>query len=159
MFTKIRNESGFSILDIVLGIVFLSIAFTASIFVIKNLQNRSFNLEALLRADSMANSIMEIIRAHRFDENTASPWSSTLGAEEGSYNDFDDVDDFIGYTWSFSGYSNFTATSRIYYVDPDVSLDDSTGTLTNYKKIVVKVTHPVIPDGVTHSSLITASSE
>jgi len=116
-------------------------------------------MEAMLKADSMANSIMEIIRAHGFDENSAPPWTSSLGPEEAIYNDFDDVDDFIGYSWTFSGYSGYSAVSQIFYVDPAVSLDDSTSTTGNYKKITVTVTYAALGSIVTHTSLITASSD
>ena len=144
-------------LDIVLGTVFMGIAFSSSLFVIRNLLDTTYHMEALLRADSMANCIMEVIRAHRFDENTAEPWGSTVGPEEGSYDNFDDVDDFIGYSWSLPGYAGFSASSRIYYINPDVSLDDSTDTPTSYKKIIIQVKNAVLTNGVEHSSLITAS--
>ncbi len=156
MFMQIRKyQQGFSLLDIIVGIIFLSVAFIASLVTLRNLQSQENRMEAIIRGTSMANNIMEVVRAHSFDEQSLSPWSDPLGAEENSAADYDDIDDYIGYTFTYQGYFGFTGKTRVFYVDPNVNLLDSVGTVTDYKRIIVTVLHPELQAPVNITSIMT----
>ncbi len=146
-------QNGFTLLDLIVGIVFLTVAFVGSLIAMSNIQSQSDEMEALTRASSMANSVMEVMRAQQFDENPIAPWTSSLGPEEGSPALYEDVDDFIGFTWTYEGYYNYTAVTRVFYVNPAVNLMDSVGIVTDYKRIIVSVNHPELDSPVHLSSL------
>jgi hypothetical protein len=99
---------------------------------------------------------MQSIRAHRFDEASEFPWTLpvSLGSEGG---DSDDVDDYIGANWSaiISGFSDFSVSTNVYYVDVTTNWLDNAGVITNYKKIDVIVNHPNMSSPVGLSSLVT----
>jgi len=148
-------QSGFSLLDLIIGIIFLSIAFVGSMVTIRNLQSQQNEMEAMVRGSSMASNIIEVMRSYDFDENAVSPWSSPLGPEEGQIEDYDDVDDYMGASWSYNGYTGFSGNSRVFYVDPTINLMDSTGTVTDYKRLIVTVTHAEMSTPVILSSIKT----
>ena len=54
-----------------------------------------------IRQSALLNSIENLIRARKFDENNLAPWTSALSlgvdSNETSINQFDDVDDFNNY--------------------------------------------------------------
>ncbi len=149
-----KLQDGFSLLDIILGIIFLSVAFIASLVTIRNLQSQENRMEAIIRGSTMANDIMEVIRAHAFDENAVAPWSDPPGPEEGVFADYDDIDDYIGYSFSYPGYFGFSGLTRVFYVDPNINLMDSVGTVTDYKRIIVTVNHPELQTPVNVTSLM-----
>jgi len=158
MFMKTkRNERGFSLVEIIIGVVIVGIGFVGSMNAFRFIRSKSFQIEATFRAVSVANSVMHTVRAENFDDNTATPWTTNLGPEESLVTDFDDADDYIGYAWDFQskGFPGYDVTTRIYYVDPSVSWIDSVGTQTNYKHIIVHVSHQGLPVPVTLTSLMT----
>ncbi len=112
-------------------------------------------------AVSMGSALIEEAFSKAFDEQTANnnlvedltELSTTLGPDGGetSRKVFDDFDDYDGYVDS----TDFDTTvisadlnikSRVFYVDPDVSLD-SVGSRTWHKKIVVYISSPFINEG------------
>jgi len=145
-----------SLIEIIIGIIFLSVAFVGTLYAIRAIQSEAFLMEALIRGTSFGNSIMEVVRSHRFDENLVAPWSNPIGPEEASSVDYDDVDDYYaGYEWSYPEYDGFTAKTRVFYIDPEVSLDDSIGTIMSYKKILVHIYHSSYNQKLTIESQIT----
>ncbi len=156
MVHKKNLQSGLTLVDVVIGIIFLAVAFVGTTYAIRSIEEQGFTSEVLIRGTSLGNSIMEVMRSLRFDENYVEPWSNPLGPEEGNPADYDDVDDYFqGYPWTYTDYTGFTAKTRVFYVDPDVSLDDSVGTITNYKKIIVHVYHSRLIDKITITSELT----
>ncbi|GEM_PF-649464 len=154
-FRWIKSQSGFSLLEIIVGIVIIGIAFVGAMYALTEIQNRSSRIEIMLKATTMANDIMEIVRSNNFDEYNSSPWSNPLGPEENSPSQYDDVDDYIGYLWSFPGFTGYQGSTRVYYVNPNVSWIDSANSVTNYKYIRVQVTHDGLDVPIVLTSLIT----
>ncbi len=152
----IKQQSGFSLVELVVGVLVMGVAFVGAMYAHAELEAKSTRSESVMRATSLANSVMEVIRAHNFDDNATTPWSSTLGPEEGSASSYDDVDDYAGYSWTVSGYTGFQATSRVFYVNPSSSWLDSTGAVTSYKRILVTVQYDGLKNPLVLTSLISS---
>jgi len=102
------------------------------------------------RASSMASSYMELVLSRSFDEETSALFTDPvdLGPDSGesTLTDYDDVDDFDGYSFTDADYPNITANVSVYYIgNPDVSGDWDTVTTppvaTDYKRIDISATH------------------
>ena len=154
-----KNQSGFSLIDIIIGIVIISLVLTGVIFMVLDLNVKSLRNETMAKGTAYANSVMNYIRVHRFDENyntSGAPWTYPLGQDSG---DSDDIDDFIGADWSIiPGYTDvgYQATSNVFYVDHIVNLLDSCLYATNYKRIIVTVDHDGLSDPIILTSIMTA---
>ncbi len=115
-----KNQSGFTLIDTIIGIVIVSFVLTGILFVVIDLNVKSVRNETTAKGTTYANSVMNYIRAHRFDENyntSGRPWTYPLGSNGG---DRDDIDDFIGANWNIiPGYTDagYQATSNVFYVD------------------------------------------
>ena len=107
----------------------------------------------LARGTTFSNSVMQQIRSARFDELDNPPWSA-LGSDSG---DRDDIDDYIGSVdWSaITGFSDFNVAVSVYYIDPSSSWTAPVGGWTNYKIIVVTVSHQNLNTYLTLSSIMT----
>ena len=148
-----KHPSGFAIIELIIGIMILGIVFVAFMNVHGNMRVKSVNVEIMSRATGLANSVMGKIRAHDFHDDTAP--AGTLGPDEASASDYDDVDDYASYGWSFTDYVGYSVTSRIFYVAPATSWLDSVGTATNYKRIIVTVDHGGLDGSLVLTSMIT----
>ncbi len=158
--TNYYSQSGFSIIELVIGVVIIGIAFVATMFAHSQIQADSTRVEFTLRSTVLANSVMKVVRSNNFDENESPPWSSPLGPDEPSSSEYDDVDDYIGYVWptqSF-GYIGYNVTARVFYVNPSINWTDSTGVITDYKRIIISVETDGLPQPLVLSSLITSYS-
>ncbi|MCF6237573.1 MAG: hypothetical protein L3J79_01960 [Candidatus Marinimicrobia bacterium] len=153
-------QSGFSIIDMIVGLSILAVAIVGIMIVQQNYIQMSSNVELGLRAISLGNSVMNTIRMHAYDENASSPWSSTIGANtdagESALADYDDIDDYAGATWDFSsdGYLGYSVTTRVFYIDIATSWVDSVGPTTSFKRIIVRVDHSDMESPVVFSSLV-----
>ena len=153
---KRPNRNGFSIVDMIMGLSIIAVAIVGIMTAQRNYIQMTNRVEVGLRSVSLANSVMNTIRMHRFDENTTEPWSVTLGPEGGETSaNYDDIDDYAGTSWDFSsdGFSGFTITSRVFCVNLATSWLDSVGTGFNYKRIIVSVDHGVLENPVVMSSI------
>jgi len=152
---KHRSDSGFSITDIIMALSIISVAIVGIMLAQRNYIQSTSQVEVGLRALSLANSVMSTIRMHRFDENLNEPWDVTPGAEEGSADNYDDIDDYAGVSWDFSGdgFLGFTITSRVFNVDLNSSWLDSVDVRTSFKRIIVSVDHGVLNSPVVLSSV------
>ena len=145
-----RNQTGFAMIDVVIGTVILAFVLTGLLFVVGDLNFKSVRNETIEKATAFANTVMHNIRVHRFDENynvTGSPWTYPLGQDGG---DYDDIDDFIGADWSgIPGYNStgYQATSIVHYVDPPNMLNVCTYP-TDFKRIIVSVNHTDLPNPI-----------
>ena len=153
-----KNQSGFTLIDTIIAIVIIGFVLTGILFVIIDLNVKSIRNETVAKGTAYANSVMNYIRVHRFDENyntLGKPWTYPLGQDAG---DYDDIDDFIGADWSvIPGYTDvgYQATSNVFYVDPLVNLLDACGYATDYKRIVVSVSHEELPNPIALTSIMT----
>ncbi len=154
-----KNQSGFTLIDTIIGIVIISFVLTGILFVIIDLNVKSVRNETIAKGTAYANSVMNYIRAHRFDENyntSGMPWTYPLGQDSG---DYDDIDDYIGADWSIiPGYADvgYQATSNVFYVDHLVNLLDACVYATHYKRIIVTVSHENLPNTIVLTSIMTA---
>ena len=154
-----KNQSGFTLIDTIIGIVIISFVLTGVLFVIIDLNVKSVRNETIAKGTAYANSVMNYMRAHRYDENyntIGMPWTYPLGQDGG---DTDDVDDFIGADWSIiPGYADagYQATSNVFYVDHLTNLLDAVAYPTHFKRIIVTVNHQDLPNAIVLTSLMTA---
>ena len=155
-----KNQSGFTLIDTIIGIVIISFVLTGILFVVIDLNVKSIRNEIVAKGTVYANSVMHYIRAHRFDENYTTggqgdPWTYPLGQDSG---DYDDIDDFNGADWSIiPGFTDvgYQASSNVVYVDILVSLMDGCNYATNYKRIIVTVSHGDLPNPIVLTSIMT----
>jgi MSHA pilin protein MshD len=160
----IARKSGFSLIEIVMIIVVVSIAIPALLIMVG--QEAKFGIESEIRvtATNVAQQLMEAIRLKSWDQNMPIPpgtASSTLGPDgETTQADYNDVDDFNKLDPSASGCTDtvsvnnvsFTRAVDVCYV-ADGALNTCLGsksgctwsggaTPTDYKKITVTITAP-----------------
>lgn len=160
-----RTQSGFTLLDIVIGIAFLSFAFLATLRITNDLQTKLNQRDLQIRATAIANSMMSIIRSVNFDENWPSgvhTAASNLGMDGSLL--YDDVDDFIFNPLSAANFgasaNGFSVTVSVYYIDPttappNISIPLTGANYSNYKRIDVTVDHAELSSPVILSSIIT----
>ncbi|MCP4280605.1 MAG: agglutinin biogenesis protein MshD, partial [Alteromonas sp.] len=106
-----------------------------------------------VKAAKLGQSLMNDILSRSYDENSdrSPPFetcnakgncSTTLGPEEASEDDYDDVDDYNGYTVNDVG-GNYSSFGFTVTVDYDSDLNDSTPTDgLMFKRIDIAVTAP-----------------
>ncbi|MBD3271546.1 MAG: hypothetical protein GF384_03280 [Elusimicrobia bacterium] len=145
---KCGNNRGWTYVEIVVA----SVVFVIGIFPIMKLLDGILtgisNRNNTLTANYYAQNILEIIKHKRWDENAPGPrsyttnYSVTLGPEGGeTYPDFDDIDDFNGFTMKNEKY--FECLVDVDYVN--VPTDGSpvtvapTGSTTDFKQISITV--------------------
>jgi Tfp pilus assembly protein PilV len=152
----LKDSRGFAFIDFIIGIVIIGIAVLPIIGIISAVSTDNNQVLLHSRGNTYANSIMNHIRANSFDENSAWPWSASLGSDGG---DSDDIDDYIAADWSsiIPGFSDFSAAASVNYIDPSISLNWITPVayITNYKLIVVTVSHTNMNVPITYSSIMT----
>lgn len=153
-----HSQSGFSIIDMIMGLSIIAVAIVGIQLAQRNYVRMSSQVEVNLRAISLGNSVMNIIRMHRFDENDTAPWDSTLGTDTGetSLILYDDIDDYNGATWDFSadGYDGYSVTSSVFSVNlPDNWLNNA-GAFTSFKRIIVSIDHSAMDSPVVFTSIV-----
>jgi len=160
---KIRTQTGFALIDLVIGITLLSFAFLATMRIMDDLQQKLDQRDLQIRATSLANSMMSIVRSVNFDENSISPWiiANNLGMDGSGL--YDDIDDFI---FNPAGQANFGVAGtgfatavNVFYIDPTTSPPNLTVPLTgaissNYKRVTVTVSHPLLTNPLVLSSIV-----
>ena len=160
-----KNQSGFSLIDAIIGIMIFGFVLIGVLFVLLDLRVKSVENEVTAKGTTYANSIMNYIRGHRFDENYSTlgpPWTFPLGQDGGGGGDYDDIDDFIGADWSIiPGYAElgYQATSDIFYVDERIDILANCGYMTYYKRITVTVSHAGLANPIVLTSIMTPHGE
>ncbi len=161
---KIRSQSGFALMDLVIGITLLSFAFLATMRITDDLQQKLDRRDLQIRATSLANSMMSIIRSVDFDENAASPWiiANNLGMDGSGL--YDDVDDFMLNPAGVANFGaagvGFTTTVNVFYIDPTTSPPNMTIPLignisSNFKRVTVNIGHPNFNNPIQLSAIVT----
>lgn len=160
-----KAQSGFTLLDIVIGIAFLSFAFLATLRITNDLQTKLNQRDLQIRATAIANSMMSIIRSVNFDENWPSSVhtaASNLGMDGSLL--YDDVDDFIFNPLSAANFgataNGFSVVVSVYYIDPTTTPPNTSVPLTgtsysNYKRIDVTVNHAELSGPIELTAIIT----
>lgn len=150
------NRKGLTIIELVVVIVVLGLAIPPLLTMWANVAWRSAASEFLADSAFYAQTLMEEIKSKNFDENASSPWSAALGPEGGeTYPNYNDVDDFNGYTNSPA--AGYTRSAAIDYVRLSGSTWTTSASATDYKRIVVTISRAsghVIP--VTLTALVSA---
>lgn len=142
----LKKDSGFSLIELIVSMAILALIFGIMFQVLTRHKLMSAKTEIYTKAVFLGNELMQEILSKNYDENPTSPWTSTdsLGLDTYDAN-YDDIDDYAGYSnSSIPDFPGFTETIRVFYVWPNSSLDDSSYTRTDIKKIIVTVTHSEI---------------
>ena len=160
---KIGSQSGFALMDLIIGITFLSFAFLATMRIMDDLQQKLDHRDLQIRATSLANSMISIIRSVDFDENALSPWTigNNLGMDGSGL--YDDVDDFMSNPLTPANFGlagvGFTVTVNAIYVNPFVTPPFTVAvpgvTFSNFKRITVTVSNPLMDNPIILSAIIT----
>ncbi len=161
---KTRFQAGFALLDLVIGITLLAFAFLATMRIVDDLQQKLNHRDVQIRATSLANSMMSIVRSVDFDENVTTPWiiASNLGMDGSGL--YDDIDDFMLNPAGVANFGvagvGFAITVNVFYVDPTTSPPNMTVPLTgnnssNYKRVTVTVSHPELTNPIIFSGIVT----
>ena len=152
------NKNGFTLIEIVMIIVIVSIAIPALLIVLGQETQQSVNAELQINAVNVGQAMMDEIKSKNWDQNSPIPpgtYTTPLGLEGtecrtsctglqcGANPIYNDVDDYNGLsetcTW---GGPSFTTTVAVCYVaatDLNTCVDPTT---TDYKRIQVTVQNP-----------------
>ena len=145
---KIQDTAkGFTLVEIMVALILLSLSFMVFLQALNTGKSVRARSELRTVQSVIMNSLENQIRARRYDENTASPWSSTLGKESGetAIMQFDDIDDFHQYTVDeVSEHPAFGVSVAVTYVSPASGFHTAQSNQTDYKSIMVKVTHKTL---------------
>jgi hypothetical protein len=138
------------------------------------LENRTTEIEnkVYLTAFSLADDLIEEIKQKAFDEQTVE-WRAITTYQLSSYDlfgpvddgeysvsDFDDIDDYNGYSKAVSlpHVENYSVTSTVDYVSAN-NQDVSSSSQTFFKRVVVNVTSPYMSHAVKLSFVFTLHSK
>jgi MSHA pilin protein MshD len=143
------GRSGFTIIELIIVIAVLGIAIPPLLSSISETLESNIKVRTTQTASILGRGLMEEILSKQYDLSTSSPWSNPLGAGVGETRaTYNDVDDFDGFSENpISGFTGYSSSVSVYYVDPDTTgLDtakpDSSNTL-DYKRVDVTITHPL----------------
>ena len=94
------TAKGFTLVEVMVALILLTLSFMVFLQALNTGKTVRANSELRTLQSVIRNSMENQIRARRYDENSASPWSSSLGKDSGetAINHFDDIDDFHQYT-------------------------------------------------------------
>ncbi len=143
----LTDNKGFTLVEVMVVLILLTLSFMVFLHALNTGKTIRANSEIRTVQSVILSSIQNEIRARRYDENLSSPWSSLLGKELGEYEikEFDDIDDFNGYFEpSFTDYPAFSCSVAVEYVSPTTGFHIPQSSQTNYKSIMVKVSHPTL---------------
>ena len=146
MRTNDGHPSGFTLVEVMVVLILLTLSFMVFLNALNTGKSVRARSELRTIQSVILNSVENQIRARRFDENASAPWSSSLGKETGNgevnLDDFDDIDDFNGYSVSsVSDHPGFSYDVTVNYVTPTSGFPVSQSGQTNFKSILVRVSH------------------
>ena len=141
----VEDQSGVSFIELLIVIVLLSLAFGALMKVFTTSTDITAEAEIRTIQATLANDSMNKIRSKRFDEHFTEEWSTTLGPEEILSSDYDDVDDFDGFSEpAVSGFPHYSRSASVTYVDVGQGLKTLVTGPTDYKLVTVAVGHKTL---------------
>jgi len=151
-------------------VIFSMISLNFNEVVMQNLTNEIDN-KVFLTAFSLADDLIEEIKQRPFDEKTIVfsainreqlTASNSLGTDSGEVfvNQFDDIDDYKGYTKNISlpHAENYTVSANVYYVQEN-NQDQISTLQTFYKRVDIKVESPFMSSDVVLSFIFTLHSK
>ena len=141
------NAKGFTLIEVMVALILLTLSFMVFLQALNTGKTVRSNSELRTLQSVILNSMENQIRARRYDENSASPWSSSLGKDSGEtvINHFDDIDDFHQYTINeVSEYPAFGISVAVTYVSAYSGFHTPHNNQTDYKSVMVKVTHKTL---------------
>ena len=149
MNTNNKYQYGFTLVEVMVVLVLLTLSFMVFLSALNTGKTVRAKSELRTIQSVILNSVENQVRSRRFDENTTAPWSSLLGKEvsdgEIDINDFDDIDDFNGFSISsVSDHPAFSYDIIVNYVLPTEGFPISESSQTNFKSVMVRVTHPTL---------------
>lgn len=146
-----RYSAGFTLIELVVGIVVFTISLSIILTLIVPQAAQTAEPLRQVKAAKLGQSLMNEVLSRSYDENSdrSPPFqtctekgncTTSLGAEEGSRNKFDDVDDYNGVSVSDAGgiYSGYGYTIAVVY---DNSID-VLSSANSYKRIDIVVIAP-----------------
>lgn len=159
-----KKYKGFTLIELIIGILVLTISLSIVSTLIAPAEEKSADLVLQLKASELGQSLLNDITSRAFDENSdmsggffrcgepsilLNPCSTVLGPETGEDNRnlFDDVDDFNGFEELVnstnesldSGYNQFLIEVEVIYAGDDLGLANNSLA----KRITVTVTTPL----------------
>jgi len=145
------REAGFTLIELVVGIVVFTISLSIILTLIVPQAEQTAEPLRQVKAAKLGQSLMNEVLSRSYDENSdrSPPFktctekgncTTSLGAEEGSREAFDDVDDYHGINISDAGgiYAGYGYTIAVEY---DSSVD-ALGSANTYKRIDIVVIAP-----------------
>jgi len=164
---KGHKQCGFTLIELVIGIVVFAIAMSLMLTLLFPQAKRSIDPIFQLRATELANTLINEIQGKAFDENSSpslglsfcdqdpfvTPCTTNLSAEEITRDLWDDVDDYNGFDIDgeslFTGsqysddYANFSLQITVIYDGNYDGIDDGTALAQRGAKLItVSVTTP-----------------
>lgn len=162
---KIKKQAGLTLIEVIVGIVALSIALSIITTLIVPAEQNSADQIHQVKAAELAHSLMDEIMSKAYDENSdmtggvircgepnaaTNPCSSTLGPEEANIELYNDVDDYHGLTLAdlHSATSPYNEVYQGFELLVTVTQDGAALSLANNlaKRIEIKVTTPLKSD-------------
>ena len=142
---KIQDTAkGFTLVEVMVALILLTLSFMVFLQALNTGKTVRAHSELRTVQSVIMNSLENQIRARRYDENTASPWSSTLGKESGE-TAFDDIDDFHQYTIDeVSEHPAFGVSVAVTYVSAGSGFHTAQSNQTDYKSVMVRVSHKTL---------------
>lgn len=158
------KQAGFTLIEIIVGIVMLAISLSVLYSLIVPAEQQSADQIQQIKASELAQGLMDDILSRAFDEKSdmaGSQWrcnepsqpscSSSLGKDSGetSRDSFDDVDDFNGFNQKIDAvgtgldqsYTSFTLDVTVIYAGGELGLANALA-----KRITITVTTPLGTD-------------
>ena len=146
---KIQDTAkGFTLVEIMVALILLTLSFMVFLQALNTGKTVRAHSELRTVQSVIMNSLENQIRARRYDENTVSPWSSTLGKESGetAIMQFDDIDDFHQYTVDeVSEHPAFGVSVAVTYVSTGAGFHTAQSNQTDYKSVMVRVSNKTLP--------------
>jgi MSHA pilin protein MshD len=150
-----QRSAGFTLAEILVAVVVITVALVPLITVIGQGVKRSKDPQRITVANMLAQDLMEEIICKKFDEDPTNPdTTANLRPDSGetrsgnpTTRNFDDVDDYNGYTetppkevdgTSMTEYTGFTRSVVVAYVS-ETNLDLVSTPITRFKRITVTV--------------------
>ncbi len=145
------GSPGVSLIELIIVVLIMAIAFAAFLKVLTMSSERGAESEIVTVQATLSMDIMNEIRSKRYDEYYTQNWSTILGPESGETSplNFDDVDDFNGWSeaaGSISGYPEYSRSVTVTYVDTAGQFLNNVTGPEDYKLVVINVGHLTLSD-------------
>ncbi len=155
------SSKGFTLMETIISIIIVAVAVVGILSVIYNVTQKGINPVMELKACELGQAMLDEIMLKRWDEDTPLGGGhidvslANIGTETGETNreDFDDVDDYNGYSDGtgseplkdeagnvLTGFTGFSRSVTVTFEKPTGAPSGIDSR--NYKKITVKVTLP-----------------